>query len=45
MNNDLILVVHGRQDDVDIGDEDEEIVSPSETVTPASDILVRERVR
>ena len=36
-------MVYGREDDVDIGDEDEEIVSRTETVTPESDVLVSGR--
>ena len=36
-------MVNGRQDDVEIGEEDEETVLPSEeSVTPPSDILVSE---
>lgn len=41
----FISVAVGRQDDVDIGDdEDDVVVSRSETVTPASDTLVREKI-
>jgi len=32
-------VVYGRDDDVEIGDEEEPVLRPDETVTPASDIL------
>ena len=38
--------MYGREDDVEIGEEDEEpALRPDESVTPASDILVREEVR
>ena len=40
-----LLGVYGRQDDVEIGEEDEEpVLTSDETVTPASDILVREKI-
>jgi hypothetical protein len=38
--------VYGREDDVEIGEEDEEpVLRPDESVTPASDILVSEKFR
>ncbi len=39
----IFLVVYGREDDVEIGEEEEPVLSPDETVTPASDILVRKQ--
>lgn len=45
INSCLSIVVHGREDDVEIGDEEEPVLQPDETVTQASDVLVRNKLR